>query len=92
MLPDDTKARRAAALDTLLQTQVDGHFKTATPEDLKKPEPYSDKLFRDAAIQWLVETDQVSYSFILFSNDFCFLMCSQFHSQSEHSKTKHSRT
>ncbi|KAF8186318.1 hypothetical protein BJ912DRAFT_469614 [Pholiota molesta] len=56
MLPDDTKARRAAALDALLQTQVDGHFKVATPED--KPEPYSDELFKEAAIQWLIETDQ----------------------------------
>lgn len=59
MLPDDTKARRAATLEAILhQTQVNGHFKVAAPED--KPEPYSDQLFKDAAIQWLIETDQVS--------------------------------
>lgn len=60
MLPDDRKAWWASALEALLQTQVDSHFKIATPEDLKKPEPYSDTLFKDAAIQWLIETDQVS--------------------------------
>lgn len=68
MLPEDTKARRAATLEAILhQTQVDGHFKVATPED--KPEPYSDQLFKDAAIQWLIETDQVSSS-ISFSLSF----------------------
>ncbi|KAF8174372.1 hypothetical protein BJ912DRAFT_858516, partial [Pholiota molesta] len=57
MLPDDTKARRAATLEAIRhQTQVDGHFKVAAPED--KPEPYSDHLFKEAAIQWLIETDQ----------------------------------
>lgn len=62
MLPDDTKARHASALEALSQTQVDGHFKIASPDDVKKSAPYSDELFRDAAIQWLVETDQVCLS------------------------------
>jgi hypothetical protein len=62
MLPDDTKARRAARLEeTLRQTEVDDHFATRKPED--KPQPYSDKVFEEAAIQWLIETDQV---FLLF--------------------------
>ena len=58
MLPEDTKARRAALLDeTLRQTEVDEHFSKQKPED--KPQPYSDKLFEEAAIRWLIETDQV---------------------------------
>lgn len=58
MLPDDTKARRAARLEeTLRQTEVDDHFTTQKPED--RPQPYSDKAFEEAAIQWLIETDQV---------------------------------
>jgi len=59
MLPEDTKERRQALTDqTLRQSVVDDHFKPATPED--KPTPYSDKLFKEAAIEWLIETNQVS--------------------------------
>ena len=36
-------------------------FKPATPED--KPTPYSDELFKEAAIEWLIETNQVSLHF-----------------------------
>ena len=43
--------------ERLQQTQVNDHFEKAQPES--KPEPYSDELFKEAAIQWLVETDQV---------------------------------
>lgn len=59
MLPKDSLARRQAAVDEAARVQqgrVDQHFETAKAEDLK---PYSDGLFREAAIQWLVETDQV---------------------------------
>ncbi len=59
MLPEDTKARRAALLKkTLNQTQVDEHFESAGP-CAARPEPYSNALFQEAAIQWLIETDQV---------------------------------
>jgi hypothetical protein len=58
MLPEDTKTRKAEIKEKLEQTQVNDHFKKVQPES--KPEPYSDELFREAAIQWLVETDQVS--------------------------------
>lgn len=62
MLPEDTKERRQAlAEQTLRQSAVDDHFKPATPED--KPTPYSDELFKEAAIQWLIETNQVSVHF-----------------------------
>ena len=59
MLPEDTKARRAALLEkTLNQTQVDEHFESAGPR-AARPEPYSNALFQEVAIQWLIETDQV---------------------------------
>ncbi|KAF8950694.1 hypothetical protein BDZ97DRAFT_1687043 [Flammula alnicola] len=56
MLPEDTKACQAALLEEMIQTQVGDHFSQAQPED--KPEPYTDEIFKEAAIQWLVETDQ----------------------------------
>ncbi|KAF8338598.1 hypothetical protein F5887DRAFT_889826 [Amanita rubescens] len=62
MLPEDTKARRAALLEeTLRQTEVDEHFTKQKPED--RPQPYSDKLFEEVAIQWLIETDQPIQAF-----------------------------
>jgi hypothetical protein len=58
MLPEDTKKRRAAvAEETLRQSQVHEHFDKAKPED--KPKVYTDEIFKEAAIQWLIETDQV---------------------------------
>jgi hypothetical protein len=60
MLPQDSLAHRQAAVDEVAHVQqgrVDQHFETAKAED--KPLPYSDELFREAAIQWLVKTDQV---------------------------------
>ncbi|KJA13111.1 hypothetical protein HYPSUDRAFT_118035, partial [Hypholoma sublateritium FD-334 SS-4] len=59
MLPDDAKARRTEAHEALKQTRVGDHFTTVDPaDDYKKLEPFSQDLFRDAAIQWLIETDQ----------------------------------
>ena len=58
MLPDDTKARRMAlSLESLRQTEVEDYYTKQKPED--KPPPYSDRLFEEAAIQWLIQTDQV---------------------------------
>ena len=65
MLPEDAKARRKEALEKLMeQTQVDEHFHPVNPDD--KPVPYTDDVFKEAAIQWLIETDQVP--FVLYSN------------------------
>jgi len=65
MLPEDTKARRAKVLEeNLHQTNVDDHFKAAPKEE--KQAPYSDELFKEAAIEWLIETNQVCTSYILF--------------------------
>jgi hypothetical protein len=58
MLPEDSKAHRAALLESLRQTNVTEHFAEVKPED--KPLPYSDELFNQAAIQFLIETDQVN--------------------------------
>jgi len=58
MLPEDSKARRAQVLEeNLQQTNVNDHFKPAPKEE--KPEPFSDELFKNAAIDWLIETNQV---------------------------------
>jgi len=65
MLPKDAKARRDEANEkTMEQTQVDDHFKVLKPED--KPAPYSDKLFQEVSIRWLVETDQVQHVRLIF--------------------------
>ena len=60
MIPEDAKARHAEAITKMEQTQVDDHFHRVGPED--KPMPYSDGAFKDAAIRWLIETDQVPIS------------------------------
>jgi hypothetical protein len=57
MLPQDSKERRVAALDSdllLTQTNLSNHF-TEAAEVI----PYSDQAFQDASIQWLVQTNQV---------------------------------
>ena len=60
MIPKDTKARHEeATANAKEQTQVNDHFHQVNPKD--KPVPYSDELFKAAAIQWLIETDQVCY-------------------------------
>ena len=61
MLPDDAKARRAQAHEALKQTRVGNHFTTVDPaNDHKKLDLFTQELFKEAAIQWLVKTDQVS--------------------------------
>ena len=68
MLPEDSVAQKlneARAASKLQQGQVDQHFNIIKPED--RPVPYSDAGFWEAAIQWLVQTDQVKRFFILFT-------------------------
>lgn len=57
MLPDDARERKHVALaeSKTEQIHVDSHFQTLEPGE--KLAPYSDD--QEAAIQWLVETDQV---------------------------------
>ncbi|PPQ83391.1 hypothetical protein CVT24_006497, partial [Panaeolus cyanescens] len=65
MLPSDSKKRREELADATLklqQTHVDAHFDVA-PEKPEPPEAYSDELFNEVAIQWLVETNQPLQAF-----------------------------
>jgi hypothetical protein len=58
MLPEDTKKHCAAMVEeSLCQSQVDEHFDKAKPED--KLKVYTDEIFKEAAIRWLIETNQV---------------------------------
>jgi hypothetical protein len=52
------KARKAAAENTSKKTQntLDGHLQDLP---LERVVPYSDKVFREAAVEWVVATDQV---------------------------------
>ena len=59
MLPEDSKARRDAVAEKLKQLQVNDHF-TVIPEE-EKPTPYTDEVFKEVVIQWLIETDQVPF-------------------------------
>jgi hypothetical protein len=57
-LPKAIKAEAEADEATLRQTRLDGHL-----EDISHKErvvPYTDARFREAAIEWLVATDQVN--------------------------------
>ena len=67
MLPEDSAARKldaARAASNLQQGRVDQHFGVVKPED--RPVPYSDAIFQEAAVQWLIQTDQVRLGSILF--------------------------
>ncbi|KAF9034600.1 hypothetical protein BJ165DRAFT_1318461, partial [Panaeolus papilionaceus] len=57
-LPNDVKRRKeeAAAQDRTTQLSLDPHTVSVGPTE--RVIPYSDSVFRDAAIQWLVETNQ----------------------------------
>ena len=83
MLPEDTRERREA-MQSLQQSAVDEHFKPVAPED--KPIAYSDKFFMEAAIEWLIETNQVRQTItsLKFINSF-------YASLSKHSSTQNSR-
>lgn len=74
MIPEDREAQKEeqrAAEEKLQQTQVNDHFKAIPPEE--RPEPYSDDLFRDTAIQWLIATDQVCF-LLIATDQVCFLL------------------
>ena len=59
MLPCDLKVRRAAQQELRSQTLVKDFYEVQKPEE--KPIPYSNELFKEDAVQWLVETDQVLF-------------------------------
>lgn len=59
-LPKTVKAQTAAANKDKKQSQLDPHLQERVPKT--RVVPYSDELFRQAAIEWLVATDQVRVS------------------------------
>jgi hypothetical protein len=85
MLPDDSAARKLDA-SKLQQGRVDQHFEIVKPED--KPIPYSDVGFREAAIQWLVQTDQVRELNVFYLLN---LINHAYNSQFRHLNIPHSR-
>jgi hypothetical protein len=58
MLPGDTKRRKAKA-DTDAQQTLDPHLRELPVKE--RVYPYTDVAFRQAAIEWLVSTDQVCF-------------------------------
>lgn len=58
MIPDDVKTRKANALAKQKQDTLDGHLheRPPAPHIVR----YTDALFRQVAIEWLIETGQVS--------------------------------
>ena len=82
-LPGDVKKRKEAAQEVTRTLDRDLQEKK-TPEWVA---PYSDKLFRRAAIEWLVATDQVRNP-ILVVVRYC---CSHIHSPSKPSNILSSR-
>jgi len=61
-LPKAVKSRKdaKAAEDRSKQSSLDPHLKEQRKETFV---PYSDSIFRDAAIEWLIATDQVIFNF-----------------------------
>jgi hypothetical protein len=55
-LPKAVKQAEAEA-SQLRQGRLDGHLREIVPTT--KVAPYSDKAFREAAVEWLIATDQV---------------------------------
>lgn len=56
-LAGDVKARKAAATPLAQQSSLNQHLvEKSQPERVV---PYSDTIFRDAATEWLIATDQV---------------------------------
>lgn len=59
-LPDAVKQAKEAAdidRDMLQQSSLDGHLRKIPQQE--RAIPYSDKLFHEVAIEWLIATDQV---------------------------------
>lgn len=62
MLPDDTSARKkTSALSR--QGTLDAHLRELPPTE--QVARYTDDIFREASIEWLVSTDQVFCVYIL---------------------------
>jgi hypothetical protein len=67
-LPKVLKARREQKLaeDRLKQTSIDPHLEERVPKE--RVIPYSDGSFRQTALEWLIETDQVRFRLTVVSS------------------------
>ncbi len=83
MLPEDTRARRAASAQSR-QGTLDPHLQecSSTEQVIR----YSDDLFQEVAIAWLVSTDQVLCAALYLSGHTDITA-----SPSKHSSMQHSR-
>jgi hypothetical protein len=73
MLPKDTKRRKLdAAADS--QARLDAHLREPQPKE--QIIPYSDAIFREAAIEWLIETDQVCFFNLILAIGHLSVHCS----------------
>ncbi|KAG6864146.1 hypothetical protein C0991_012142, partial [Blastosporella zonata] len=61
MLPEDSKARQEAVKATMTQSQVNTHFHKLDPSEWKIL--YLDEVFKTAAIEWLIQTNQPIQAF-----------------------------
>ena len=86
MLPEDSRQCKEAASESgLHQMALSSHF-----ADTEVSIPYSNKVFEDATIQWLVHTNQVG-SFVSLAYYLTESDTSLYSSQSRHSLTQGSR-
>ena len=67
MLPGDTKRCKAIKADTEAQQTLDPHFRELPVKEHLMP--YTDLAFCQAAIEWLVSTDQVHLRHIKLHQD-----------------------
>ena len=63
-LPKAVKVEVEAAEATLKQSRLDGHLQEVSHKE--RIVPYTDALFCEAAIEWLVATDQVIISYVVY--------------------------
>lgn len=59
MLKNDVEARKKQVQASAEQSFIDDHAVPIVPKE--RAVPYSDELFEQAAIEWLIETDQVRH-------------------------------
>jgi len=62
MLPKDVQERKDKVANAAKQCRLDSHLEEIPAQE--RVAPYTDHLFREATIEWLVSTDQVSVHLI----------------------------
>ncbi|PBK96078.1 hypothetical protein ARMGADRAFT_924683, partial [Armillaria gallica] len=61
MLPDDRKELKTAKTESKQQTCLDPHLKECEKKEVVLP--YTDELFQEVSIEWLVATNQLTDAF-----------------------------